>query len=171
MPLIIDGHNLIPKIPGMHLSDLNDEMRLVGMLQDYARIRRKGPVECYFDKAPVGQPRTQKIGIIKVQFARPGQTADDDIEMRLSQLGREARNYTVVSADQRVRRAARGAGAIDLSSDEFVKDLIVTLKSGDLKQEKPKKPSMEEKLSGQEVDMWLNMFRDRKKDDQEKTRT
>ena len=29
MPYIIDGHNLIPKIPGIDLQDLDDEQKLI----------------------------------------------------------------------------------------------------------------------------------------------
>lgn len=160
--MIIDGHNLIPKIPGMHLSDLDDEMRLVEMLQEYARIRRRGPVECFFDKAPAGQTRVKKMGSVKVQFARIGKSADEDIEARLEQLGKEARNYLVVSADQRVRRAARGAGAKDLSSEEFAKDLVATLTEKNEASKKVVKPLGEEKLPADEVNMWMEMFRNRK---------
>ncbi len=38
---IIDGHNLIPKLPGRSLRELDDEMALVGLLQTFGRLRRK----------------------------------------------------------------------------------------------------------------------------------
>ena len=56
MPYIIDGHNLIPRIPDLSLQDIDDEMQLVEMLQDFCRISRK-KVEVYFDNAPPGQLR------------------------------------------------------------------------------------------------------------------
>jgi hypothetical protein len=159
MPILIDGHNLIPKIPGMHLSDLNDEMRLVEMLQTYSRTQRKGPVECFFDKAPAGRPRSQMVGGIKVQFARPGSTADAAIEARLSQLDRQARNWVVVSSDQRVRQAARAAGAQDVSSDAFAKELLSTLERLNKPAGKQTEKPADAKLDALEVEQWMEIFR------------
>jgi len=39
--LIIDGHNLVPKIPGLHLKDEDDEVRLIELLQEYCRLARR----------------------------------------------------------------------------------------------------------------------------------
>jgi len=94
-----------------------------------------------------------------VQFAPPGKTADAEIEARLAQLGNQARNWVVVSADQRVRRAARTAGARDLSSEAFAQELLSALKRAN----EPVKPRLEKpedrKLSSDEVEQWLDMFR------------
>ncbi len=159
MPILIDGHNLIPKIPGLHLSDPDDELRLVEMLQTYSRVQHRGPIECFFDKAPAGLLRSQMVGAIKVLFARPGRTADAEIEARLAQLGRQARSWVVVSADQRVRQAARAVGAQDISSDAFAKELLAAIKQINA----PVKPSQEKpedrKLSSDEVEQWMEMFR------------
>ena len=35
MPVLIDGHNLIAKLPGIHLDDPDDEERLVERLRRY----------------------------------------------------------------------------------------------------------------------------------------
>lgn len=43
MPYLIDGHNLIPKI-GLRLSEPDDELELIRLLQDFARLRRQ-PIE------------------------------------------------------------------------------------------------------------------------------
>jgi predicted RNA-binding protein with PIN domain len=165
MPLLIDGHNLIPKIPGLHLSDPDDELRLVEMLQTYSRTQRKGPIECFFDKAPAGLLRSQMVGGIKVLFARSGQTADAEIEARLAQLGRQARNWVVVSADQRVRQAGRAVGAQDMSTDAFAKELLAALKQTN----EPAKPSQgkpeDRKLSSDEVEQWMEMFRKGREED------
>ena len=53
MPFIVDGHNLIPKVPGLNLQDMEDELQLVELLQEFCRINRK-QVEVYFDNAPPG---------------------------------------------------------------------------------------------------------------------
>ena len=46
--IIVDGHNLIPKIKGLSLKMLDDESELIQILQEYARLTRK-KIEVYFD--------------------------------------------------------------------------------------------------------------------------
>ncbi|MBP1702274.1 MAG: hypothetical protein H6Q38_1381, partial [Chloroflexi bacterium] len=41
MPYIVDGHNLIPKIPGLSLRAIDDEMQLIELLQEFCRVQRK----------------------------------------------------------------------------------------------------------------------------------
>ena len=82
MPYIIDGHNLIPKIQGLSLQDIDDEMQLVEMLQDFCRSRGK-KVEVYFDNAPPGQLKAQKFGHVTAFFVRAGITADMAIKQKL----------------------------------------------------------------------------------------
>jgi len=76
MPYLIDGHNLIPKIAGLSLQDIDDETRLVEMLQDYCRRRGKKGVEVFFDNAPPGQPSKRVYGTVTAHFVRTGRTAD-----------------------------------------------------------------------------------------------
>ena len=54
MPYLIDGHNLIPKF-GLRLDSVNDEMELVSILQEFARLKRQ-KVEVYFDERQSVQP-------------------------------------------------------------------------------------------------------------------
>ena len=86
MPYIIDGHNLIPKIPGLSLQDLDDEIQLVKMLQEFCRINRK-QVEVFFDNAPPGQPVARNYGSVVARFVREGGTADRAIHNKLKRLG------------------------------------------------------------------------------------
>ena len=60
MPLIIDGHNLIPKIPGLSLQAIDDETQLVELLGEYCRLSRR-QVEVFFDNAPPGVPRARSL--------------------------------------------------------------------------------------------------------------
>ena len=158
MPLIIDGHNLIPKVPGINLSDLDDEMRLVEILQDYARLKRRGRIDVFFDRAPSGHPRSRKFGSVSVVFAKPGKTADYEIEVRLAQLGKSARNWIVISSDQRVRRAARAVGAEDMSSEVFANEIQQVLSQRNAANE-----MAEDKiLNPDEIEMWMEMFKEQK---------
>src|SRR5512141_2224967 len=118
MPYIIDGHNLIPKIPGLALDAVDDEAQLIVLLQDYCRLARK-EAEVFFDNAPAGQPRARNFGLVIARFVRQGTTADQAIRRRLGRLEREARNWTVVSSDLEVQAAARSARAHFISSEAF----------------------------------------------------
>jgi predicted RNA-binding protein with PIN domain len=133
MPYIIDGHNLIPKIPGLKLDDVDDELQLVKLLQDFCRVSRKN-VEVFFDQAPAGSSGARTYGCVVARFIRQGRTADQAIHDKLRRLGGEARNWTVVSSDQEVRKSARSARAKSMQVEEFAVQLLglVGVSSDDL---------------------------------------
>ena len=149
MPYLIDGHNLIPKL-GLRLDSPDDEMQLIGILQEFCRLERRH-AEVYFDGAPAGQARTQKFGIVTAHFVRLDTTADSAIKLRLEKMGRAARNWIVVSSDHAVQTSAHTVHADVISSDRFAGLLR---KSSSLKS----KSDSESKLSSEEVDEWLKLF-------------
>jgi predicted RNA-binding protein with PIN domain len=150
MPYLVDGHNLIPKV-GLRLDSPDDELELVAVLQDFARLKRQ-QVEVYFDGAPIGQSGTRRLGTIRAHFVRLGQTADNAIRARLIRMEKDARNWIVVSSDREVQGAARASQAQVISSEEFVKMLREARNSA------PKSNANEKKLSPAEVDEWLKIF-------------
>jgi len=153
MPYIIDGHNLIPKIRGLNLSDLDDEIQLIQMIQDFCRREGK-QAEVYFDNAAIGQARTQKHGRVTAHYIRQGRTADDGIRTRLKKLGASARNWTVVSSDRQVAAASREARAGVISADEFARKLQVSASLDEIT------PGMDPDLfiHSEAVDDWLEIF-------------
>jgi predicted RNA-binding protein with PIN domain len=157
MSYIIDGHNLIPHIPGLSLRDLDDEMRLVEILQEYARKSRK-KVEVFFDKAPAGQARTIKSGLVTVHFVRIGSSADSAIIARVRKLGKVASNYVVVTSDRRIQHETEAVHARGIDSADFARELniqLTSLESGS--KSEPVSPP-------EEVEEWLKIFsRDDKK--------
>jgi predicted RNA-binding protein with PIN domain len=156
MPYLIDGHNLIPKIPSLSLKQIDDEERLIELLQGYCQRRRKN-VEVFFDKAPPGQGRARSYGAVLARFIREEQTADAAIKARLTQLGRAARNWTVVSSDHSVRAAAHVARSHLLSSEEFADLLVQSTDTGsDVPIEEKDAP-----LDPAEIDEWLKVFKDK----------
>lgn len=151
MPYLIDGHNLIPKL-GLRLDSIDDEMELVAILQEYSRLERKKQVEVYFDAAPTPHAGTRKLGTVTAHFVPLGTTADNAIRKRLKKMGKSSKNWTVVSSDRQVQIEARAAQAQTISSDAFAKQLKQARNSAP-------KPSDDRKLSKQEVDDWLNLFK------------
>jgi predicted RNA-binding protein with PIN domain len=153
MPYLIDGHNLIPKA-GLRLDAPDDEMELVAILQEFARLKRQ-QVEVYFDGAPIGQAGTRSLGAIRAHFVRLGQTADNAIRARLNKMGKDAKNWIVVSSDHEVQSAARTAQAQFITSEEFVKITRAAMNAA------PKANTNDKKLSPAEVDEWLKFFREK----------
>lgn len=121
---LIDGHNLIPKIPGLSLQAIDDETRLIELVRVWARIRERREVEIFFDGAPPGYSGDRAYGTLKTHFALLGQTADEAIRRRLNGLGKAARNATVVTSDRQVRTNAKALHANVISSESFAKDLV-----------------------------------------------
>jgi uncharacterized protein len=154
MLYLVDGHNLIPKL-GLHLDSFDDETDLIARLQEFCRIRRS-KVDVYFDGASPGQVSTRPAGAVTAYFVRKGSSADAAIEVRLVRLGKQAKNWTVVSSDARVQRAAQAARAGMLSSEEFA---LLVSKAQAAGASGGKRDAA---LSSTEVDEWLNFF-ERKK--------
>ncbi len=151
MSYLIDGHNLIPKIQGLSLQAMDDEERLISMLQEFCRATRKS-VDVYFDNAPAGQAGQRNFGMVHAHFVRQGSTADQAIETRLSRLGKQARNWTVVSSDRRVQAAARAAHAKVVSADAFSS---LMLQSRQVRSSTGDEPD----LSEGEIEEWLRIFK------------
>lgn len=128
MNYLIDGHNLIPKLPGLDLRLIDDEMKLVRLLQEYCRLSRNR-VEVYFDNAPLGQAGRQKYSTVVAYFILQGRTADDAIRQRLVSLGKGARNWSVVSSDQQVLSEARAVHAGAIPSEQFARVLLKVIRN------------------------------------------
>ena len=150
--IIIDGHNLIPKIRGLSLSMLDDEMQLIQLLGEYARLSRK-KLEVYFDNAPFDKAGTRKIGSVTAHFVRQGMTADDAIVQRISKMKRRAEYVKVITSDQRLQRMVQNHQAKTISSDEFVKEIERVFS----KSPSGGKPDPD-RLSPNEIDHWLEIF-------------
>ena len=167
MNYIIDGHNLIAKIPGLDLSMLDDEQRLIELLSRYGQLSRHR-IEVYFDGAPVGQAGARNFGRVRAHFVPQSQTADDAIRKRLARLGRSARNWVVVSSDRSVQAAAREAHAGVMNAEDFASHLQASLlpastqgRSGGA--ERTPEKSVSEALTEAEVNEWLTIFKERRK--------
>ncbi len=151
MILIVDGHNLIPHLPGFSLGDEDDETQLIRLLQEYARLRRKS-IEVYFDRAPAAQAGMRKFGRVQAHFVRSGTTADDAIMERLRSLGKRAKNVQVVSSDRQVQVAARAVHATVITSQAFASEWQ------NLTAEEPELNPRNRLLSEKEVEAWERLF-------------
>jgi predicted RNA-binding protein with PIN domain len=153
MPYLVDGHNLIPHIPGITLKDLEDELALIRTLEGFARQERTR-IEVFFDRAPPSRARSQTFGTVKVHFVRQGTTADQAIVSRLQKMGKEAKNWTVVTADREILAEARSTHSKVMPSVEFASLLSRGNEPSDTMMDKGEAPE----ISGEEVDYWLDQF-------------
>lgn len=155
MFVLIDGHNLIGKMPNISLSDFDDEEKLIYYVRRYqARINQN--VIIFFDSGQnynIG--RKQTIGKITVIYAPVDKTADELIVNRLRKA-KNPRQFLVVSSDRLIQREAKWAGAKVISSTKFAAQLnslntpLVDEGEVDLK--------ADVNLSAEEVNEWLNFF-------------
>jgi hypothetical protein len=152
MIYLIDGHNLIPKVPGLALGQVDVETLLLERLQVFARVRRK-QVEVFFDGAPPGQSGKRKAGTITVHFVRLGRTADESIVARLDQMKAAAQNALVITSDRRVQTEARNRHAQVIPSEQFAGQLQ------EAQLEAQFAAKNEPKLPGEgELKEWLRLF-------------
>lgn len=154
MDYLIDGHNLIPRIPDLSLEAIDDEKDLIFLLQEFCRVRPKNKIHVYFDKAPPGMPPARSYGPVTAYFVRSNRTADEAIVAKLHKLGKEARNWIVVSSDRQIQAAAKSRGAVVMASETFSNELINTIRT-----QPHKKKEQDDEMSPEEVDEWLKFFR------------
>jgi hypothetical protein len=152
MIYLVDGHNLIPKVPGLSLEAEDDELQLIDFLQNCARIKRR-KFEVYFDRAAIGKAGTKKFGLITAHFIRQGSSADQAIRQRLENAGKESRYYFVVSSDRAVQNSARLHQAQYLASEDFALEMITAFRLAG-------KPSREKtnNLNAEETEAWMKIF-------------
>jgi len=148
MPFLIDGHNLIPHIRGLSLSQLDDELALIDLLNRYFKKERRNAT-IFFDRAAPGGGQEIRRGFVTAHFTRSPLNADQAIRNAVRGLGRSAANYTVITSDNEVADNAQRSGARVLSSAEFAQKLTVHEKSG----------KSGEKEQAEDVDYWLRMFK------------
>lgn len=162
MPLLIDGHNLIGKLPDIRLDDPDDEAELVARLRTYCVRNRKHartPLRAVvvFDRGlPGGPSRELSRGGVKAVFASVGRSADGILRERIRRA-KDPRGLTVVTSDRAVIAAAEARGARVIRSEVFAEQLLgpraaasAAAPAGDKKQDT--------QLSPEEIAEWLQVF-------------
>ncbi|MBK6326458.1 MAG: NYN domain-containing protein [Chloroflexi bacterium] len=164
MHYIIDGHNLIGKMPDISLEDPDDEMRLVLRLKSWLAESKQRQVTLFFDGGvPGGHLNRLSSRNLQVIFAPSGQTADSLIMRHLKKL-KNPGGYTLVTSDREIMRAAQALRIRFLQSEQFIERMGFVF--AEPKKEKdeerplpvpPEKPA-DPKLNDAEVQEWLDLF-------------
>ncbi|GAP41436.1 NYN domain-containing protein [Flexilinea flocculi] len=154
MITVIDGHNLIPKIPGLSLLQIDDENQLIDILREFSRLSRR-KLEVYFDGAPIGYSGDRMDGMVRVVFVSEKTTADEEIINRIRRIGKRVKEFIVVSSDHHVQNQVRSLGAKTITSDQFVKELFSVLNANTNNSDEIKR---ERQLSDDEIQEWIHLF-------------
>ena len=153
MHYLIDGHNLIAKMPDISLDDPDDEVKLVLRLRQWTAGSRKRRVTVIFDGGlPGGAARHLSSRPVKVIFASAGQPADALLINRI-QDARNPAEFTLVSSDREVQAAAKTRKMPLVLSGTFAARLKPDPSETDTS-ETPAEPSLDE----EEVAEWLELF-------------
>lgn len=152
MPLLIDGHNLIGQISGISLADADDEAKLVMLLRRYATAKRARQVFVVFDHGVYGHPEQLDGYGVSCYFARSPRDADQELIRRIKKVA-HPKEWTVVTSDRQIVRAAADRGVRVISSHAFAAQLT-TPRPQAAPEEKPR----DVKLSEAEVEEWMALF-------------
>jgi uncharacterized protein len=152
MHYLIDGHNLISKLPDIQLDDPDDEAKLVLRLRSWVAAGPKRRITLFFDGGLVGgKSKELSAGGVIVIFAPADRTADALIISRIQKV-RNPAEHTLVSSDQEVVAGATRRRMPTISAEAFALQI-----SRDTRQA-PVEVSEEPALSESEVAEWLALF-------------
>jgi predicted RNA-binding protein with PIN domain len=152
VPILIDGHNLIGRLPAISLQDPHDEERLIELLWSY-RARTGKKITVVFDPGGVFQlAQTRRFGGIEVVFAPHGSSADAYIARRV-RASRNPGSWLVVTSDRKLAEIATGHGARVQSAEAFASELRDPTEAPPEWRESPPSPD--------EVKAWLDLFEGR----------
>lgn len=156
MHYLIDGHNLIAKLPDIDLSDPDDEIQLILKLRQWTAVSAKRVVTVYFDGGiPGGHNVNLSNSQVKVIFVSKGKTADSLIIARINRV-KNPPEYTLVTSDQEIIAAATKRKLNHLRSEQFVARL-----TGEKEERSLPGPTITDDdpvISDAEVAQWLDLF-------------
>ena len=162
MIYLIDGHNLIGKLPDIKLSDPDDEEKLVRKLSAWVQQDYRRKIQLFFDSGEYGGlGNTLSAPTIRVQFSRVGQTADSVI-IKFMEGVKNPQEFTLVSSDREIIFAARKKRIGYILSEEFAVLMAEDVQDVDDEGEpKEKEQGTEEEVevSDAEIQTWMNAFK------------
>jgi predicted RNA-binding protein with PIN domain len=152
MPYLIDGHNLIGKLPDITLGEPNDEAKLVIRLRGFAARTGKKCIVIFDSGLPGGRSPLSNQPV-EVVFASSPRNADRLLIRRIEDMP-DPRNWTLVSSDHAIQDVAKRRAMQIMTSDSFAPLLRLPKKPA-----KPDdKPLKDVYVSPAEVEEWLKLF-------------
>jgi hypothetical protein len=156
MHYLIDGHNLIAKLPDIDLSDPDDEIQLILKLRQWTAVSLKRVVTVYFDGGiPGGHSVNLSNSQVKVIFVSQGKTADSLLIARINRV-KNPPEYRLVTSDQEIINTANQRKMKHIRSERFA------MRLGRDKEERtlpgPTVTDDDPLISDAEVAQWLDLF-------------
>jgi predicted RNA-binding protein with PIN domain len=149
MPVIIDGNNLLHRLP----SDQQDRSSVRRQALDTVRHEGVSLTVVFDGPPPPGSPEIEHLGRVSVRYS--GKSSADDLIVSLLPSSRRVAGWVVVTDDRALRDRIREYGA-----------QVRTLKEWRSRRPRtPRRPAREPKLSSHEVDDWEAYFDSREDDD------
>jgi hypothetical protein len=111
-------------------------------------------VDVYFDGAPAGSAGARKFGRVTAHFVRKGIPADNEIIAHLRKLGKEARNWTVVTSDRQILAVAKSLLVKTISSQEFAKYLEEVGESVNVGEGS----ELDTQMGDEDLEDWMHLF-------------
>jgi len=154
MPYLIDGHNLIARLPGIELDDPDDEAKLVNRLRGFVAMHGKKCTVVFDGGIPGGYSKMSNKSVQVIFAAAHRSNADKVIKQRIKKIP-DPRNWTIVSSDNEVLNFARSHKMQAQTSVQFVQTLQRKPRIQDSRGESP-----HVHVPKDEVDEWLDIFGD-----------
>lgn len=152
MPILIDGHNLIGRLPTLSLQDPDDEEKLVRLLRSY-HARAGKAITVVFDPGPASAlAQIRRLGGIEVVFAPHGSSADAVIAHRVRR-SQNPRAWLVITSDRKLADTVARRGARVQSAEAFAAALPRPAEESPEWKDTPPMP--------EEVEEWLALFEGR----------
>jgi len=155
MPVLIDGHNLLRSIQKTS-EDFGSvaAVRLCQIISRYLKLTNENGEIIFDGTEPKDGSGFDNISNLEVFFAGRGVDADTIIENKI-RASTAPKRLTVVSSDQRLRKAARARKATAVKSKDFWDNLQKQLS----RKKTIKEPaSKRQGLSQGETEQWLKFF-------------
>lgn len=154
MHYLIDGHNLIARLPDIDLADPDDEAKLVARLKRWTSAGSKRKVTVIFDAGlPGGHDRALSNSTVTVVFA-PTRTTADVLLIKRIDKARDVGAMTVVTSDQAIIAAAQRRRMAVVRSEAFALVLSEDRRPASAAEAAADEP----RLSPSEVAEWLELF-------------
>jgi predicted RNA-binding protein with PIN domain len=158
MHYLIDGHNLIARMPDISLDDPYDEVKLVLRLQSWAAARRHRRITVIFDGGlPGGKSLHFSNALVKVLFASVGYTADALLIKRIKKV-KNPPEYTLISSDQEIIAEARARRMPYLLSEAFAAEMAEEKRDATVPVLAMPDAADDPQISEDEVAEWLELF-------------
>lgn len=154
--LLLDGHNLIGRTPGLSLEREEEGREILLRRVGAAWGSGRRQVVVIFDGNRPGSAKETAFGGLRVVYSPEGRSADEEILRRVARSRRG--QATVVTSDRRLAQRALDLGAGVESCESFLSRLERDA-AGRGERAPPPSPS----LAPDEVEAWLQMFRGKHK--------